>query len=508
MDDVVKTASRTAEYGSDSHGAFRPFHVRILLALTLGGALLRLAALGQWSVWVDEAHSFRDATSDWSVFWASNVSNYPLGYFLLRAMLEFAPSTSEGWLRLPFAFFGIVSIPMIAVAGRAIVGRRAALLAAAFLALSPWHVYWSQNARGYAPELLFAMIGIFALHRFSRDRSTGFGVLAAVMIPSAGAWHPSGLAGVFVAATFLTIEALHLQDFRRRLQKPLPITALVVIAGAIAWWLQRTVPTAIEKKPEFSFVHLAQTFVWFVRPEFVAASFAGLLLMALRAGQREVVLLASWLFAPFCVLVILGSFVMKVTAQYGLIVLPAALLLTARLIVELADAVPERGPIPRLLRWTVPTILLASLASECFLYYFKRSGDRPRWREAAYAVRDAAKGPLLVMGTNEPSLAYYLDRRSFYGTRDPAVEVRGITDWDIDKAGGGRDYFDRLVAFARDRKQELWFVITEPELGEWDRDGSLDAAIRAGAFQVRSYPCTIGPKDMTVLVYRVPGVPD
>ncbi|MCC6784343.1 MAG: glycosyltransferase family 39 protein [Planctomycetes bacterium] len=495
------------ERTADGYGSFRTFHVRVLLLLTVCGAALRLYKLGEWSFWVDEAHSFRDATSSLSEFWSSNVSNYPLGYLLLRGLLEVVPSSGEGWLRLPFAFFGIVSIPMIAIAGRAIVGRRAALLAAAFLTISPWHIYWSQNARGYAPELLFAMVGIFALHRFAEARSALWGALAALAILGAGAWHPSGLAGIFVAIAFLSIEFAQRLELRKRLSRPLPIVVLLVLLGAVVAWIQRTVPTAAEKKPEFSFVHLAQTFAWFLRPEFVAAAFAGLLLMGLRAGRREVVLLGSWLFAPMLVLVVLGSFVMKVTAQYGLIVLPAALLLAARLIVELADAVPERGTIPRLLRWTMPLIMVASLGSEGFLYYFKRSGDRPRWREAAHAVRDESKGPVLVLATNEPSLAYYLDRRSFYGRPDPDFVVRGITSWDIGRAGGGRGYFEKLVAEAREAKRELWFVLTEPELAEWDGDGSLDAAIRGGAFQRHAFVCMTGPKDMSVLVYRVPGVP-
>ncbi|MFO1052074.1 MAG: hypothetical protein U1F36_07660 [Planctomycetota bacterium] len=502
-------AERSDTQGEDAYGAFRAFHVRVLLALTVVAALLRLFRLGDWSFWVDEAHTFRDATSPADEFWRSNVSNYPLGYLLLRGMLGtgLVPATNEGWLRLPFAFFGIVSIPMLAVLGRALVGRRAAILAAAFLTLSPWHIYWSQNARGYAPELLFSMIGIFALYHTSRERSVLLGACSLICIAIAGAWHPSGLAGMVVLLAFLSIELTFQPELRARLFRPPSVLLAAVLLVGLGIWLLPTLKTAIVNKPEFSLVHLVQTFAWFLRPEFVAASLAGLLLMILRAGRRETALLASWGIAPFVVLILLGSTVMKVTAQYGLLILPPALLLTARLIVEIADAVREVGLIPRLLRWSLPTILLASLCSEDFFYYFQRSGDRPRFREAATYLRNARQGPLTVYTSNIPSMTYYLDRRAFYGSADRDTEVLGFSKKDMRDAGGGARFFDKVVADAQQAQRELWVVITAPELAEWDMDGGFDVSLRNHAFQVERLPCWLGPKDMTVLVYRVPGTP-
>ena len=490
----------------ETFGAFRSFHVRVLLVVTLLGALLRLYKLGDPSFWVDEAHTFRDASSPLTEFWESNVSNYPLGYLSLRWLLDHGiiPSTNEGWLRLPFAFFGIVSIPTLAVLGRALVGRRAAILAAAFLAFSPWHLYWSQNARGYAPELLFAMLGVFALHRTSRNRSVLLGALALCAIAVAGAWHPSGLAGMFIALSFLVLELVYRPELRAKLLRPPAVLLGLVMIGGLAWWLVPTMSTAIVNKPDFSFVHLAQTFAWFVKPEFVVASLAGLLLMSLRSGRREVNLLGSWLIAPLVVLIALGSTVMKVTAQYGLIVLPAVLLLSARLIVEVADAVREKGLIPRLLRWSLPLILLATLITDDFLYLFQTSGDRPLWREAAVHVLAERRGPITVLSSNIPSSEYYLDRSAFYGRGDPDIEVRGFSNEAIEAAGGGAAFFARAVERARLDGRELWVTVTMPELGEWDRDGTVDQALREGAFQVLRLPCWTGPKDMTVLVYRVP----
>ncbi|MGE3877795.1 MAG: glycosyltransferase family 39 protein [Planctomycetota bacterium] len=492
----------------DRFGAFRSFHVRILFALTAVGAAIRLFRLGEWSFWVDEAHTFRDATSPITQFWASNVSNYPLGYLLVRELMErnWLPNTTEAWLRLPFTFFGILAIPMLAILGRAIVGRRAAILAAGFLAISPWHVYWSQNSRGYAPELLFAMLGVFALHRMSGRQPVLYGALALCSIAIAGAWHPSGLAGIFIAVSYVGAELWTQPELRRKLFSPPAVLVGALLVGGLAYWLVPTIQVAIENKPEFSPVHLVQTFTWFLRPEFLAAALAGWLLMSLRAERRSVTLLACWIAAPVLVLIGLGSTVMKVTAQYGLIILPAVLLLSARLIVDVADAVREQGRIPRLLRWSLPFILLSSLGAELFLYFFARSGDRPRWREAASYVLEHRRGPIHVITSNTPSLEYYLDRNRFFPFRseDPEIEIEGFLRQKFRDAGGGREFLLQRRQESAAAERELWVILTPPELSEWDRDGRFDEAVREFGHQLLRLPAWAGPKDMTVLVYRVP----
>ena len=40
-----------------------------LLLITVLGAALRMYHLGSWSIWVDEAHTWRDITRPLSVFW-------------------------------------------------------------------------------------------------------------------------------------------------------------------------------------------------------------------------------------------------------------------------------------------------------------------------------------------------------------------------------------------------------------------------------------------------------
>src|SRR5688572_22700601 len=47
------------------HGeAFGRRHVFCLVSITAIAAVLRLLHLGEWSIWVDEAHTWRDSTMD------------------------------------------------------------------------------------------------------------------------------------------------------------------------------------------------------------------------------------------------------------------------------------------------------------------------------------------------------------------------------------------------------------------------------------------------------------
>ena len=47
-------------------------------------------------------------------------------------------------------------------------------------------------------------------------------------------------------------------------------------------------------------------------------------------------------------------------------------------------------------------------------------------------------------------------------------------------------------------------MLTEPEFEEMDHGGVLDIYLRDHFLQSRRFPNWTGPKDMTVLVYRLP----
>ncbi|MFT5423089.1 MAG: hypothetical protein ACI89L_000862 [Phycisphaerales bacterium] len=153
--------------GSDAK--HRPSMV-FLLALGLLTALaggLRFHSLADSSFWNDELYTVRSAL-DMS---GGNVSK-ALGYLPARAALALDGvdraavdnTKPETWkaagidkfaLRWPHALIGLLTIPILMLAARRPLGEPAAILFGLLLAVSAWHIYWSQAARFYIPQFLF-----------------------------------------------------------------------------------------------------------------------------------------------------------------------------------------------------------------------------------------------------------------------------------------------------------------------------------------------------------------
>ncbi len=135
----------------------------ILALLTIAGAWLRLSHLGAKSLWLDEGATVALARASWQHFawvWWHGEANLQTIYFLLmRGWIHLG--SSEAWLRLPSAIFGIASIPMLYVVGRKFTGVTPSLVAAALLAFSPSAVYYSQEARSYSLGILLVLLSTY-----------------------------------------------------------------------------------------------------------------------------------------------------------------------------------------------------------------------------------------------------------------------------------------------------------------------------------------------------------
>ena len=493
---------------------FEAFHLLVLLGVTLLGAALRLYQLGEWSLWVDEGHTYRDLMTSDQTFQDSLVTKYPLAYLLMRGFAQIAPSLGEGWLRLPFAFFGILSVPTLALIGRPLVGRAAALIAALLLAVSPWHIYWSQNCRAYALVLFLALLACGAYWRGLERRSLLWLLLAIGLIFLAGLAHASAylLLGACLFHGIL-LHRLTRAEAKRPFERFFPLLLLFVLAVLTPLLVKHLLPLLEffqRAKPEFSLGHLASTTAYFLRMSLVIAALGGALWLFAR-GERSAAFLAAWVVVPVLALAVAAASArVKVTAQYAFYVLPAVVLLSAAMIVALHDRLGGTGPRGRLLSWIPLLILLFDLLGYDFLYFTRQHGDRPRWREAAQYVADQPGDNKLVLTTNAPSLRYYFltDMVGNPVRGSKGIRVRGLEEWDRrkDPATGtfipGDQHIRETIAQCQAEQTTLFVVVTEPELFEKDRDGRMRDFVRSELPQVRWYPNWTGPKDMCVLVYR------
>lgn len=151
-----------------------------LAALTILAAILRLATLGEQSFWYDEAftpvHVLHPSLTATLRSVAHTENTPPLWYIFAWADAR-ALGTGEYALRLPCALAGIATIPVAWAIGRELTARRATAVAmAAFVAVNPLFVWYSQEARAYALFILFAALAMLCFLRALRwpisDRST------------------------------------------------------------------------------------------------------------------------------------------------------------------------------------------------------------------------------------------------------------------------------------------------------------------------------------------------
>jgi mannosyltransferase len=162
--------------------------VPVLLVVALG-ASLRLYRIGSQPLWLDEADSLHFARESLARLWSwsalADPGNPPLYYSLLHGWLVFGDS--EASLRLLSALFGVLTLPLVYALGRTIRDHRLGVVGALLSAISPFQVWYSQEARGYS-LLTFgaalAMLGVAYLLRHperSGDlRGTGWAWLAYV----------------------------------------------------------------------------------------------------------------------------------------------------------------------------------------------------------------------------------------------------------------------------------------------------------------------------------------
>jgi mannosyltransferase len=196
--------------------------------LLLGAAGLRLYALGQNSLWVDEHASLLTARFPLADIPAAALSHdafEPPVYFWLLHLIIRRFGDSESALRLLSAVAGAVTVPLAALLFRALgAGYRIAGIAAALLAINPLHLWYSQEARPYA---LLVCLGVGALVCFVRALETksalawiGFGLLASLAILT----HLAGLVFVLLAWLWWILT---------RPRQPLPRGLLVSSAGIL-----------------------------------------------------------------------------------------------------------------------------------------------------------------------------------------------------------------------------------------------------------------------------------
>jgi mannosyltransferase len=139
--------------------------ISTIAGLTLVGLAIRVvnfdqALLGDElsTYWIVNGRSLGDVLSSVR---SDNEITPPL--FFVLGWLSLQPDWGPEWVRLPSLIAGTATIPLVYLLGARTVGRVAGLLGAAVIALSPFMIYYSTEARAYAVMIVLLVGSTLAL---------------------------------------------------------------------------------------------------------------------------------------------------------------------------------------------------------------------------------------------------------------------------------------------------------------------------------------------------------
>ena len=439
---LEETAARPAPA---SRAAARPTEsVHVVIAiLTVFAAALRIYRLGDRSLWVDEITTAQTAALPalGQVLMATPINRMPLD-LVLSWLLHFLGG-GEIAVRIPSAVYGTLLVPIVFLLGRRLLGVRGGLIAAFVVAISPFAIWYSQEASPYSLLMLLTTVQMWSAHRaVHRARLADWLFLAFATALNLYTHYTAAFVTV-AAFAYIAVElALQAREPKMRWEPVitrflgagtagmLAILALAPWAPAIRGFLTLQAGADAAKYAGAGGEGLGRVsalitglgFEWAVG----ALAVVGLWL----ALNRRAMLLGLWLGVPLLALaVLLGPGLANVLPRYLAAEWPAAALLAAAGVEVCVDRV---GSSQRISARGVALGLVALLALVTGAHAVRWYGEpKDDWRGAAATVRAGSGGGgiVLAMGLGSDfaatSIEYYLRRQ---GSEVKVLDAGGSTD--------------------------------------------------------------------------------
>lgn len=500
------------------HADHSPDRVSASAARWLLGAIVVVAAALRFlrldaDLWLDEITpvlSYGDMPLLPVVTSYIGSNNHLLNTLLLK--LSLALFGSHEWaVRLPAALFGVLTIPAMYWVSRLAMTRAGSLCAALLLAVSYHHVFFSQNARGYAAYLLFSLLASGCLVRaLQEDRARYWVLYVATMFLDFASLLTSG----FVFAAHILVAALALVVVWRGGSSPWPLArrlaAVFSVTAALVLTLYVTIlpqlyayTKTVYSDPATGFSPLAAEF-WTDIARGLSAGLGPTVLIAaipmvlIGAAGFAVLLRRQWalvlaLLLPgiltACLLVAQG---LSFSPRFFLLMLLLGIIVVVQGIFSASSVIAARfAPGRRAIAPRVATalVLAAAAISVASLKHYYATPKQPYRASLEFIATQREAG--------EPVMAIHLMEKGyqFYG---PAFGMVEGVDWHSARSLAA---FDAVLAAHPGRSSLL--VTTFPRalrIGQPD----LFARVNDGAREMKTFPATIGDGAITVWRYPAP----
>ena len=388
-----------------------------LAAITLVAFVLRFYKLGEWSFWIDEIYTINRARAHYSNIERTlhNIPPHtnwvPVSLLFIAAVIG-KLGVSEWSVRLVPALIGALSVPALYLPIKRMFGTAVALVTTLLLAVSPWHIYWSQNGRFYVALMLLYTLTLFAIYFGLEKKRPAYLLLALFLFYFAMSERMlAGFAIPVIAVYLLLLWLLRFPYPAGLNRQSLGILSLPVIGGILV----EAYSLVADGYSRFfgdsdAFIGNAVDSPLRIFILIVFGIGLPIVILSLFTGgwvvhQRNRAGLFMLVSAAVPVVLLLGiSPWVFVVERYALITLPAWLILTSLAIQQLARWLPRQG---LWLAVAVMALLLVDAAASHLMYFELNNGNRPDWRGAfAYVAANRAPDDLIVSTRPEIGMAY------------------------------------------------------------------------------------------------------
>ena len=148
----------------------------LVLGLTGLAFLMRRKGLATQSLWFDETDLVSRASQDLPAILKSFFKpgeNGPLYTLFMHFWVQFA-GTGEAAVRTPSLIAGTLAVPLIFLVGRKLGGLAVGLVAALLLTVSPYHLWYSQDAKMYPLALCMTLASVYLFLRGFESNKKGW----------------------------------------------------------------------------------------------------------------------------------------------------------------------------------------------------------------------------------------------------------------------------------------------------------------------------------------------
>jgi mannosyltransferase len=144
----------------------------VIFSVVLVGASVRAYRLGHQSLWADEVHTVINSDAPLLKVLTRpepNPNTPTLYYLLIYAVL--AIGNRESLLRLPSMVLGSLSILLLYFVLHRWLGKVVGIIGAMIMAVSPFHVWYSQEARPYALLVFLSLLSLWLVQQLLEGRT-------------------------------------------------------------------------------------------------------------------------------------------------------------------------------------------------------------------------------------------------------------------------------------------------------------------------------------------------